>query len=71
MEYTLHECRLPYLYKNPYHDFEILESWVVVDRWWTENPIWVPWVDVLFKGRQITFRKDCYKDNVWRIVNHE
>jgi hypothetical protein len=44
----------------------VKEEWRFVDRWWTDDPIHIQWVEAIWYDREIIFyQRD--PDPVWRI----
>lgn len=51
-------------------DVVVLETWGIIDMWWTDNSIKVDYAVVCFLGRKITFKR-IQEDLVWRIIENE
>lgn len=45
---------------------EILETWNVIDRWWTQDPVTREYREVCWNNRKIVMVKED-NDSVWRI----
>jgi hypothetical protein len=45
---------------------QVLESWRIFDRWWTETPFEREYCVVSWDGREITFCRDA-PDRTWRV----
>lgn len=48
-------------------DVVILETWGIIDKWWTDDPVRDDYVDAYFMGRRNTFKKSK-DETIWRIV---
>lgn len=46
----------------------VLDEWAVVDRWWTDDPLRIEYVEVDWDGRKLHFKKTSH-DKVWRILS--
>jgi len=51
-------------------DVVVLESWGVIDLWWTDTPLEAEFVSVWFMGRRFVFKR-ISGDSVWRVVGRE
>lgn len=46
---------------------EVIETWEVVDRWWTDSPIRRAFADVWWAGSRLIFVREG-DDRVWRVA---
>ncbi|HKV43850.1 MAG TPA: hypothetical protein VJT32_04135 [bacterium] len=45
----------------------IIESWRIVDRWWTDDAIEIEYIEVQWGERKLVFKR-TKTDQTWRIV---